>query len=93
MSVIFLDNNYVANAGEQTGVTLPLYHSTGSFNRLLFGNNEGLREERGWVGNIVRELPMMQSTYLMKRLITPNHVLLQGSRLYTLISIFPDANP
>jgi len=35
---------------------LPLYHSTDSFNRLLFGKNEGLRKERGWVGNIVREL-------------------------------------
>lgn len=72
---------------------LPLYHSTDSFNRLLLGNNEGLREERGYVCNIVRELLMMQSTYLMKRLITPNHVLLQGSRLYTLVPIFPDAIP
>jgi len=33
-----------------------LYHSNDSFNGLIFGNNEGLREERGWVGNIVREL-------------------------------------
>jgi len=29
----------------------------------------------------------------MKRLITPNHVLLPCPQLYTLISIFPDATP
>jgi len=34
---------------------------------------------------------MMKSTYLMKRLITPNHVLLPCPQLSTLISIFPDA--
>jgi hypothetical protein len=33
----------------------------------------------------------MASTYLMKRLITPNHITLQCSRLYTLISVYPDA--
>jgi len=35
---------------------LPLYHSTDSFNRLLFGNKEGLGKDRDWVGNIVTEL-------------------------------------
>ena len=34
----------------------------------------------------------MNYPYLMKRLTTPNHVILPYSRLYTLISIFLDAN-
>jgi hypothetical protein len=34
----------------------------------------------------------MKCPYLMKRLITPDHVTLPSSRLYTLISIFLDAN-
>jgi len=33
----------------------------------------------------------MIPTYLMKRLITTNHITLQCSRLYTLISMYPDA--
>jgi hypothetical protein len=34
---------------------------------------------------------MVKSTYLTKRLITHNHVILPRSGLYTLILIFPDA--
>ena len=36
---------------------------------------------------------MMESTYLMKCLTTPNQVILPCSRLVTLISILPDATP
>jgi hypothetical protein len=34
---------------------------------------------------------MIKSPYLVKRLITPNHVTLPGTRLYMFISVLPDA--
>ena len=35
---------------------------------------------------------MIKSNYLMKGLITANHVIVSSSRLYTLSAIFPDAH-
>jgi hypothetical protein len=58
----------------------------------FFGNSKGLREERGRVGNIVTEL-LNDEVHLPDEDLTPNHIILPGSRLYTLTLIFPDATP